>query len=116
MSYLKKPATVVFDPSKKEHRDAVRDFMKRKAWADSKLKFTWDPAYGNIAIQVQLKLLQWYLEQEGSKEKKAAERKSAKEKIRSDNVKFIHTLGHNAGLENRPLSNPLTKARHLLSI
>jgi len=113
MSYLKKPATVVFDPNIKEHRDAVRDFMKRKAWADSKLKFTWDPAYGNIAIQVQLKLLQWYIEQEGSKEKKATERKAAKEKTRSDNVKFIHTLGHNAGIGKSAVIKSFDESKRL---
>jgi len=70
MSYLKKSDSVVFDPNNKEHRDAVRDFMKRKAWADSSLKFTYDPAYGNVAIQVQLKLLQWYLDQEETRDQK----------------------------------------------
>jgi len=62
---LKHLATVTFDPSNKEHRAAVRAFMKRRAWADSPLRFTHDPTYGSVAEQVQTKLLLWYMEQEG---------------------------------------------------
>ena len=68
--YLSKPATVVFDPSKKEHRAAARAFLKRKAWADCPLRFTHDPAYGSIADQVQSKLLDWYVTQEENRENK----------------------------------------------
>lgn len=55
-----------FNPSIKAHRDAVKAFMKRFAWADSPLKFAHDPSYGNgsVAEQVQSKLLNWYLAQE----------------------------------------------------
>jgi len=61
---LQKSPTVKFDPSKKEHRQAVRDFMKRRAWADTKLRFSHDPEYGSVADQVQAKLLAWYMSQE----------------------------------------------------
>jgi len=64
---LKRQALVEFNPNNKEHRSAVRAFMKRKAWVDSPLRFALDPAYGSVADQVQVKLLHWYVEQEESK-------------------------------------------------
>lgn len=67
---LQHPATIDFDPSNKEHRHAVKDFLKRKAWSDTKLRFTHDPVYGSIASQVQGKLLDWYLKQEDNRSKK----------------------------------------------
>lgn len=74
MSLLKRPDSIEFDPSIKEHRVAVRLYMKRKAWSDSPLKFAHDPAFGNVADQVQTKLLQWYLDQEEGRDKKRSER------------------------------------------
>lgn len=74
MSLLKRPEAVEFDPSNKEHRIAVRLYMKRKAWSDSPLKFAHDPAFGSVADAVQTKLLQWYLDQEENRDKKRAER------------------------------------------
>lgn len=62
---LQRQALVDFDPSNKEHRAAVRAFLKRKAWADSPIRFAHDPAFGSVADQVQAKLLQWYVDQEG---------------------------------------------------
>lgn len=62
---LKKPE-IVFDPSKKEHRAAVRSFMVRKAWVDSPIRFAYDPAYGSVSDQVQIKLLQWYMDKENA--------------------------------------------------
>jgi hypothetical protein len=38
--------------------------MKRRAWADSPIRFTNDPAFGSISDQVQFKLLTWYMEKE----------------------------------------------------
>jgi hypothetical protein len=67
---IPKLETVTFDPSLKEHRAAVRAFMKRKAWMDSPIKFRNDPNFGSVADQVQTKLLQWYMEQEDVKEAK----------------------------------------------
>ena len=61
---LQMPKTIKFDPSLKEHRAAVRAFMKRRAWMDSPIRFSHDPAYGSVVEQVQVKLLQWYMEQE----------------------------------------------------
>ena len=61
---LKIQGTVAFDPANKEHRLAVKAFMKRQAWADSPFRFSYDPAYGSVAHQVQAKLLDWYIEQE----------------------------------------------------
>lgn len=68
---LTRQELVEFDPANKAHRDAVRAFMKRRAWSDSSLRFAYDPAYGSVADQVQTKLLHWYIEQEESKMKKS---------------------------------------------
>ena len=68
--YLNKPATVDFDPNKKDHRAAFRAFMKRKAWTDCPMRFTHDPGYGSIAEQVQAKMLDWYIAQDEAKESK----------------------------------------------
>jgi hypothetical protein len=54
---LKRQSTIDFDPSNKEHRAAVRAFLKRKAWSDSPLRFSHDPTFGSVADQVQAKLL-----------------------------------------------------------
>ena len=64
---LKRRETIVFNPSDREHRAAVRAFLKRMAWADSPLRFSYNSAYGSVAEQVQTRLLQWYLEQEEGK-------------------------------------------------
>ncbi len=64
---LKRQETVEFNPANKEHRAAVRAFLKRKAWADSPIRFAHDPVYGSVADQVQAKLLQWYVGQEEAK-------------------------------------------------
>jgi hypothetical protein len=70
--YLSKPATVVFDPSKKEHRAAARAYLKRKAWVDCPLRFAHDPAYGSVASQIESKLLGWYVQQEEARENRRA--------------------------------------------
>lgn len=74
---LKRPDSVEFDPSVKEHRLAVHAFLKRRAWSDSPLKFANDPAYSSVSDQVQAKLLRWYAEQEEAREAKRLARKGA---------------------------------------
>lgn len=63
---LKRRETVDFDPSNRYHRAAVKAFLRRKAWSDSPIQFSYDPNYGNgsVADQVQSKLLEWYLSKE----------------------------------------------------
>lgn len=61
---LKRQEIIEFDPSNKEHRAAAHAFMKRGAWADSPLRFAYDPSYGSVADQVKAKLLEWYVAQE----------------------------------------------------
>ena len=61
--------TTPFNPTEPEHREAVRKFMVRKAWGDTHLRFSPDPAYNNLVSQVQEKLLNWYLEQESASHK-----------------------------------------------
>jgi hypothetical protein len=62
---LQHQTTIDFDPSNKEHRSAIRAFLKRKSWSDSPIRFSHDPKFGSVADQVQAKLLQWYVDQEG---------------------------------------------------
>ena len=64
---LKRRETIVFNPSDREHRAAVRAFLKRMAWADSPLRFSYNSAFGSVAEKVQTRLLQWYLDQEEAK-------------------------------------------------
>jgi hypothetical protein len=59
--YLKVRGTVDFDASKPEHRRAVIDFRRRRAWADTNFRFSYDPQYGSVAAQVESKLLEWYI-------------------------------------------------------
>ena len=59
-----KNSAVEFDPSIPAHRQAVRDFQERQAWADSELRFKHDEEYGSIAAQVRVKLLAWYIKQD----------------------------------------------------
>ena len=69
---LRHHPVVEFDPSNKEHRAAVRQFMKRKAWGDVNLRFAYNPTYGSIASQVQTRLLEWYMFQEENRGAKKA--------------------------------------------
>lgn len=71
---LRNPITTVFDPTNKEHRAAVHAFLKRKTWADTKLRFKHDPEYGSVADQVQSKLLYWYVAQEEARGMKREKR------------------------------------------
>jgi hypothetical protein len=61
---LKNPEVVKFDANVKGHREAAKAFLKRTAWADTKMRFAHDPAYGSVSEQVQSKLLHWYIGQE----------------------------------------------------
>lgn len=63
---LKHLKRVDFDPNIQEHRQAVMNFLRRRAWADSNFKFSYDSAYTSVANQVQDKLLKWYLGSEFS--------------------------------------------------
>jgi hypothetical protein len=80
---LKRQEIIEFDPSKKEHRAAAHAFMRRGAWADSPLRFAYDPSYGSVADQVKAKLLDWYIAQETKpkKQSKLAERVSKSKTI-----------------------------------
>ena len=71
---LEKTNTVAFDPTNKDHRIAVATFMKRNAWGDTEYRFTHDPAFGNVADQVKIKLLHWYVGQDTGIEIKPAPR------------------------------------------
>lgn len=63
---LTKSETIQFNPAQKLHRAAAKAFMVRRAWADSPLRFTYDPEYNqtSVAEQVQSKLLAYYLNKE----------------------------------------------------
>jgi hypothetical protein len=61
---LQKAQSVVFDPSKLEHRAAVGAYMKRNAWGDSPIRFAHDPRFGSLVEEVRTKLLNWYISQE----------------------------------------------------
>ena len=61
---LKHPNRIDFDPSNQNHRNAVRDYMRRNAWSDTKLRFNDNPHFGSVAHMVQEKLLVWYMSQE----------------------------------------------------
>ena len=67
---LKKIQTVNFDPTNKEHRAAVRAFLKRNAWNDAGFRFSHDPAYDSVVEQVQSKLLQYYFAKDLDKAKR----------------------------------------------
>ena len=64
---LQKPNTTPFDPANKAHRLAVAAFLKRNAWSDSPIRFSYDPNYGSIADQVRAKMLAWYMDKEMNK-------------------------------------------------
>jgi len=68
---LQKIPSTNFDPSNKEHREAVGAFLKRTAWGDSKFRFTHDPAYDSVSDQVKSKLLAWYLKNDKAPKKVA---------------------------------------------
>lgn len=61
---LRAPSRVNFDPALKEHRIAAAAFMQRNAWGDTNYKFTHDPEFSNVADQVRVKMLRWYMAQD----------------------------------------------------
>ena len=61
---LRHSETVVFDPSKKAHRQAVAAYLKRSAWADSPIRFRHDPAFGSVTDLVKTRLVEWYIARE----------------------------------------------------
>jgi hypothetical protein len=87
---LNRQETTVFDPSNKEHRAAVRAFMKRLAWADSPIRFGHDPRYGSVAEQVRDKLLIWYMEQDEKRIRKPLRLQS----VTNDACGLIYTIKH----------------------
>ena len=66
---LNNPDLVNFDPTNIAHRDAVKGFMKNRTWGNTNLRFTVDQEYSSVAIQVQVRLLEWYIAQEDSKKR-----------------------------------------------
>lgn len=86
---LTRQEMIQFDPSNKEHRAAVRAFLKRRAWSDSPIRFAQDPAFGSVADAVQAKLLTWYMDNEEAKSKK----KPSQLRQRIENSKIIETAG-----------------------
>ena len=86
---LKRQEIIEFNPANKDHRAAVRAFLKRRAWMDSPLRFAYDPSYGSVAEQVQAKLLEWYVAQEEAKESK----KPTQLRSRKTNSEMIQSAG-----------------------
>lgn len=58
--------TVDFDANIKSHRMAVASFLKRNAWSDTDLRFTYDSNYLSLVDQVKAQLLEWYLNQDAN--------------------------------------------------
>lgn len=68
---LQHPHRVEFDPSQEDHRNAVRDYMQRFAWSDTKFRFNDNPNFGSIHHMIQEKMLIWYMAQEENRSKRA---------------------------------------------
>lgn len=68
--FLKNHDTVNFNAANKGHRQAVALFLKRNAWIDSPIRFSYDPTYGSVSEQVQVKLVQYYLDKELNRPKR----------------------------------------------
>lgn len=58
--------TVVFDPSNKDHRRWLGEFTRNRSWGNCPVKFS-SAGNGNTIAQMQLKLLEYYTNQEFSK-------------------------------------------------
>ncbi len=56
--------TVKFDPSKKSHRNVVRQYLATGRLATDEYKFAHNPKYVSVAHQLQAELLQYYLNKE----------------------------------------------------
>lgn len=58
--------TVIFDPSNADHRRWLGDFTKTRKWGNCPVKFS-TAGNGNTLAQMQLKLLEYYVNQEFTK-------------------------------------------------
>jgi hypothetical protein len=58
--------TIKFDPSNAEHRRWLGEFTKTRSWGNCPVKFSTSGS-GNTVAQMQLKLLQYYTDQEFNK-------------------------------------------------
>ena len=58
--------TIKFDPSNAEHRRWLGEFTKTRSWGNCPVKFSTSGS-GNTVAQRQLKLLQYYTDQEFNK-------------------------------------------------
>jgi hypothetical protein len=58
--------TVVFDPANSDHRRWLGEFTKSRSWGNCPVKFS-TSGTGNTLAQMQLKLLQYYTDQEFDK-------------------------------------------------
>lgn len=58
--------SVKFDPSNPDHRRWLGEFTKTRKWGDCPVKF-YQSGSGNMLAQMQLKLLEYYVNQEFSK-------------------------------------------------
>lgn len=63
---LTRKQAVEFDPTNREHREAVHHFLKFKSWGPDAPKFAHDHT-NNMAHFVQEKLLMWYLDKDAAK-------------------------------------------------
>ena len=55
--------TVKFDPANKDHRRWLGEFTRTRSWGNCPVRFS-DAGAGNTVAQMQLKLLQYYSDQE----------------------------------------------------
>ncbi len=68
MSFITYPnrPTVTFDPSNADHRRWLGDFTRNRSWGNCPVKF-YQSGTGNTVAQMQLKLLEYYTNQEFAK-------------------------------------------------
>lgn len=66
MLYKVSRPTVKFDPANADHRRWLGDFTKNLSWGDCPVQF-YQSGSGNTVAQMQLKLLEYYVNQEFSK-------------------------------------------------
>jgi len=58
--------TVKFDPTNADHRRWLGEFTQTRKWGDCPVKF-YHAGSGNTVAQMQLKLLEYYINQEFTK-------------------------------------------------
>jgi len=63
--YTSRP-TVKFDPNNKDHRQWLGEFTQTRSWGNCPVKFS-NSGAGNTIAQMQLKLLEYYTNQEFTK-------------------------------------------------